>query len=1046
VLPLALVGRDRELEHLEAGLAALSARRGGVFFVVGEPGIGKSRLAAEAADRATARGFRVVWGRCWEAAGAPAFWPWIQVLRTLAKGGEVLGELARLLPESGTSREPVSVDRFEVFDALGQLLSGAAGRQPLVLVFEDLHTADQASLSALEFVVRHTRDAQLLVVGTYRNVGATPAPDATALLERAARSGIVLPLQRLSERDVAALVDTHGTDAATAQAVYQATEGNPLFVHEVLRVLSALGPAAQRVPVPSGIRAVIREHVRLAGGADESLELAAILGREFGLTTLAAALEREPLSVAESLAPAVRAGLLGEPYPRQYRFTHVLIRDTLYEDIAPARRAELHRAAGERLAQLYGDDPGAPLDEIAHHYFEAGLDVIDKAIEASRRAAERAIRMFAFEEAALGLERALHALERAAPSDARRRAELLIELGRARIACGDSEAGMAACRQAAELARGLRSSELLARAALTFGQVFTFGVPGDELTALLEQAIAALGTEETPLLARAMARLAGALQPAPTPDRPVALAREAIALARRLGDDDTLLYVLHAAGSALFNVVEPSECIPLHGELVRLAAAHGDIATVLHAHARLFTDFLNLGDVAAADAELARYEQVVSRLKQPRYHWPVALMHAARAQMEGRFSDCERGLDEARRLALAAGVPHPLLATSASMAVAERQRGKLELALPPEVMPVFTPIPGAAALFGIPRVPGQESRVASAFLAAPEDSLAGWARHWTAFGIWLADMALFVGDRALVAKVYGWLLPSAGRTGTWAGAGMCCEGPVARWLCRLAARLERWDDAERHHRDALTCATRMGMRPCVAQLKCEWAGELMLRGRRDEALALLEQARALAEELGMHEFVARLAAQHREPASVLRMVAEGDVWLVEGEGERCRVKDSRGMQMLAALIGSPERELHCLELGGGAGASGEAIDLGTAGAALDREALDQYRSRLRELRAELDEAEACHDAGRAARAREEVECLERELTRAVGLGGRERKQGSATERARINVQRRLKLAIAHIEELAPALGRRLSETIRTGTFCAFEPRHSSSHR
>jgi predicted ATPase len=153
----------------------MSARRGGVLFLVGEPGIGKSRLASEAAERATARGFRVVWGRCWEGAGAPTFWPWIQMLRALARSGDALGALARLLPECGSSAEPMPVDRFEVFDALGQLCSTVARHQPLVLVFEDLHTADQASLSALEFVVRHVEHEPLLVIGTYRDVGSQPA-------------------------------------------------------------------------------------------------------------------------------------------------------------------------------------------------------------------------------------------------------------------------------------------------------------------------------------------------------------------------------------------------------------------------------------------------------------------------------------------------------------------------------------------------------------------------------------------------------------------------------------------------------------------------------------------------------------------------------------------------------------------------------------------------------------------------------------------------------------------------------------------------------
>lgn len=1048
----ALVGRDRELESVDLALAAMSTRRGGVLFLVGEPGIGKSRLATEAAERATAQGFRVVWGRCWEGAGAPTFWPWIQVLRTLARNGDSLGELARLLPEGGSSAEPVPVDRFEVFDALGQLFSTAARRQPLVLVFEDLHTADQASLSALEFVVRHAEHEPLLVLGTYRDVGSRPAPDASRILERAVRSGVVLPLRRLSEQDVAALVSSAGKDADMASVVYQATEGNPLFVHEMLRVISALGTTSApgttsgRVPVPNGIRAVIRERVRLAGGADEPLEIAAVLGREFGLASLAAVLERDPLAVAESLVPAVRAGLLAEPYPRQYRFTHVLIRDTLYEDLVPLRRAALHRAAGTGLARLYHDDPGAPLDEIAHHYFEAGLVCFDEAIQASRRAAERALRIFAFEEAAATLERALAALESAAPNDVYRRAELLLEIAHARILCGDGDAGMAHCRTAAELARSLGSAELLARAALTFGQVFTFGVPGDELTALLEEAIAALGNEETPLLARAMARLAGALQPAPTPDRPVALARESIALARRLGDDRTLLYVLHAAGSALVNVVEPDECIPLHRELARLAAARGDVATVLHARSRAFTDYLNGGDVAAADAELNAYEQAAVRLKQPRYHWPAALMRAARAQMEGRFSDYERELAEARRLAQAAGGGNALLAPAIHAIIGERQRGRQGLAMPSAALTPFAPIPGAAALFAIPRVPGQETRVLGALLAAPEASLSSWARSWTAFGIWLAEMALFAGDRNLIEKAYEWVLPAAARNGAWGGLGVCCEGPVPRWLCRLAARLERWSEAERHHEDALARATKMGMRPFLAQLKCEWAEELMRHGRREEAKPLFEQARALADELGMTDLLARLPSRCSEVPREIRMVAEGEVWLIEGEGECCRVKDGRGMQMLALLLRNPERQLHCLELGGGTGTATQVIDVGSVGPALDGQALDQYRVRLRELRAEIDDAQARNDVGRVARAREEVDFLERELTRAVGLGGRARKHASAVERARINVQRRLKLAIAHIEQHAPALGRRLGETIRTGTYCAFEPKNPSGHR
>jgi non-specific serine/threonine protein kinase len=201
----------------------------------------------------------------------------------------------------------------------------------------------------------------------------------------------------------------------------------------------------------------------------------------------------------------------------------------------------------------------------------------------------------------------------------------------------------------------------------------------------------------------------------------------------------------------------------------------------------------------------------------------------------------------------------------------------------------------------------------------------------------------------------------------------------------------------------------MGMRPFVAQLQDEWAAERERRARPGDAPPLRE----------------------------LRMVQEGDVWLVEGEGERCRVKDSRGLRMLASLLAQPDHELHCLELGGGAGA--RAIDAVDAGPALDLRARGEYRARLRALRGEIDEAEAWNDLARAQRAREEAEQLEHQLAAALGLGGRDRRQLSASERARSNVQRRLKLAIAHIEARAPALGRRLAESVRTGTFCCFEP-------
>jgi hypothetical protein len=216
-------------------------------------------------------------------------------------------------------------------------------------------------------------------------------------------------------------------------------------------------------------------------------------------------------------------------------------------------------------------------------------------------------------------------------------------------------------------------------------------------------------------------------------------------------------------------------------------------------------------------------------------------------------------------------------------------------------------------------------------------------------------------------------------------------------------------------------------------------------------MTVLDAARAIAEELGQTTLVARIdavaAGRSRsavppptpdDAAFTLRL--EGEHWTVSHRGRSIVLRDSRGLKVLAQLVGNPGVELHVAQLVTADACTGEATaDTGDAGALLDRETISAYRRRLLDVREQLEEAESFSDAGRALRLREEIEGLTRELARGVGLGGRERRAGVAAERARTTVQKRLRSAIARIEEGLPELGRHLERTIRTGTFCGYFP-------
>ena len=348
-----LVGRDREVGELQSALPG-TGTVGALYLIVGEPGIGKTRLAVELGTLARSRGIRVSWGRCWEAAGAPPLWPWREAFESLG--------LAFPDPGAITASDPAEA-RFALFREVAGALAREATREPLLIVFEDLHAADRSTLMLLELVADQLRALPILMVGTYRDLEANLRADARDAIGRINRVARVLQLPRLGRAEVAALVrDTIAdADERLVDTLYETTHGNPLFVDELVREVRARGAGAD-VPIPLGVREIIRQRLDLVTEQTRRvLEAGAVLGVEFD----AAVIDRVVPQATTTLDDAVTNGLLIRRGAR-LRFSHALYREALYHDLPRAQRQALHRACAWALSAT-----DAPLGETAHHLLEA---------------------------------------------------------------------------------------------------------------------------------------------------------------------------------------------------------------------------------------------------------------------------------------------------------------------------------------------------------------------------------------------------------------------------------------------------------------------------------------------------------------------------------------------------------------------------------------------------------------------------------------------------------------------------------------------------
>jgi tetratricopeptide (TPR) repeat protein len=693
------VGRDAALAELDEALSRARGGAGGLVFLRGEAGIGKTRLGEELAERAQSRGVSVLWGRAWEAGGAPAYWPFIEVLRGLmrrAAGSTLLPArrrvLAQLLPElrdegSATAAElPPNQARFMLLDALVGALCDAASSAPLLVLLEDMHAADDDSLLALELLAGQARSSQLLVVATARPAAlASEGPG--ALLARASRAGRTLALGRLSRSEVAHFLDralSRPAEPGELDALIETSEGHPLFLVELTRLLAPerAAPLTLRSgALPQGIRALLGQRLAcLSAKTRELLTRAAVLGRELDEELLGVLLGWPADARERALAEALDAMVLEPSGAGRLRFTHVLLRDVLYASLGEAERHELHRAAADVLSgSLRHVSP--PWTLLAHHLLSAGPALGERAVEAARCAAEQASAQLAFDDAAGWLARALAAEQARPQPDPLRAGELTLLYARARAMAGDLPGSRTLCTEAAELGRRHGAPQLLARAALEYGRAFMFGVVDPVLVALLEEALEALDTGEASLRVRLLARHAAALQPAADPSVPIAQALDALAMARALDDRAVLLETLRSVTSAMADLGDPLERAPLNEELAALARELGEPFEALRAYARLTYDRYELCDAPGAHRALAEVEALTARLDVPHLRWQALGLFAMRALLEGRFFDSERLWSEALAEGKRAGDPNASRSLGMQRVARLRSQGRIREAV-----------------------------------------------------------------------------------------------------------------------------------------------------------------------------------------------------------------------------------------------------------------------------------------------------------------------------------------------------------------------------
>ncbi len=884
------VGRDGELDRLGQLWKEVTAGELRVALLAGEPGVGKTRLAAELARTVHEDGATVLAGRCDEDLGVP-YQPFVEALRHFAdhasspaeRLGRYGGELVRLVPEVGERvpglpaplRSDPDTERYRLFDAVAAWLTAASADEPVLLVLDDLQWATKPTLLLLRHVVR-VGGGRVLVLVTYRDTELThdhPLVEVVADLRR--QGGVErLSLTGLDDVGVRTVVEQAAGQTldeaglALARAVYEETEGNPFFVREVLRHLAETGaverreggwttsPTREKFGIPEGVRDVVgRRLARLSDETNHVLRIAAVVGPEFEFGVVRAAGDLTEEALLAALETAVSARVVIEVSATRFRFAHALMRATLYESLTATRQVALHRRTAEAIETVHASALDDYVPALAHHWAKASAPVTDiaKAVDYARKAGDRAIAQLAHDEAATYYASGLDLLDAggAAANDPRR-IELLIGRGEAQRRATDP-AYRETLLDAARLARHLGDADALTRAALanTYGHVFTgLGEVDGERVEMLEAALAVAGHDDLARRARLLATLGLELNWEVDPRRRLALSEEALRLARSLDDANTLASVLLARDYTITGPENVAERFANTTEVLAIAERMGDPVLASRALGLRFKASIESADVAEAERCVARNQAVVPDLGQPALTWATlhheatlrvlrdepgapAAVDAAHNAGTSTWGQAIATMSLAHRLALRldhGGLEGMIDATRGALQHVGRTRQPMAKAIYASMLAETGQTDVAAVAF---------DEIAATDFFQPTNCVA-----WLRFSADCAWVAARLGRKDSVPELWSRLEPYDDQLIMVAyGGGV--SGNVAFYLGLLATTIGDWAEADARFGAAEATHERIGAPTWLARTRLEWGRMLLSRsgpGDRKRAERLLRLA------------------------------------------------------------------------------------------------------------------------------------------------------------------------------------------------------------
>ena len=939
------VGRQREMAELTAALDDALTGNGRLVMLVGEPGIGKTRTAQELTREAEVRGAQVCWGWCYEEAGAPPYWPWVQPIRSYvqledserlrSEMGSGAADIAEIVPtlraklpdlETPPDLEPEQA-RFRLFDSIATFLKNAARSQPLVLVLDDLHWADKPSLLLLQFLARQLQGCRLLVVGCYRDVELSRQHPLSEALAQLSREPVFqrVPMRGLSQDETGQFMEASvGIEPTTglAEALYSHTEGNPFFITEVIRLLSESGEltagrigAAEGLRIPQGVREVIGQRLRrLSEQCNRVLTTASVVGPEFDfrlLNMLSGGMSEDQLLQAVDEAVSVH---LIEDVPGQmdrYQFSHALIQQTLAEEVTTSRRVRLHARIGEALELLYAVEVEAHAAELAHHFAEAGPVLgPEKLVQYSRLAGERALTAYAYEDALTHFEKGLVAREitlsgtdTASDEEA---AGLLFGLARAQSATVERHQlvevfailsrAFEFYAEAGNVAQAVAAAEF----PVSTGPVRIPGVA--ELLARALALVPADSHEAGRLLSRYGGILAfsegdyeGSLQ---------ALGR-AMAIARLEGDVPLEVQTLVYAAGVSGNHLHWQESVDNALRAIELST--GKETPFSEVSSRLWTGLglLHMGELDAARPHALALRSMGERRSTPR---PMAgrsfQVITLLSSLEGDWSSArehsDRGLE-------ASPLTPRLLETRALLEhqTGEPAQGEVYLQRLLDVVrrggpdQLFASGGAAMAITAVARLTGVFDRLemAEAIAQAALSNPAVTPNVVISARAGLALLAAHKGDESAAAEHHAYLLGQRG-TMIWT------VSSVDRILALLSQTIGDMVQAATHFEDALAFGRKAGYRPELAWTCHDYADALLERFSSDarrggsrtaltdgdfKATSLLDESLAIATELGMRPLVERVITLQEQARSRPRRAPEYPGGLSQREVEVLRL-------------------------------------------------------------------------------------------------------------------------------------------------------------